>query len=87
MRDLSPRTFFKLLVDGFPHEPTLKQARALEQLSQYLLSTEKGTVYMLRGFAGTGKTTIIATLVKNLWKTRLKTVLMAPTGRAAKVMS
>ena len=87
MRDLSPRDFYKLLADGFPHEPTLKQSRALEELSHYLLSTEKGTVYMLRGFAGTGKTTIIATLVKNLWHTRLKTVLMAPTGRAAKVMS
>ncbi|MCE2612542.1 AAA family ATPase [Flavobacteriaceae bacterium D16] len=87
MRDLSPKAFYKLLYEGFPHEPTSKQARALEELSSYLLSTEKNTIYMLRGFAGTGKTTIIANMVKNLWHTRLKSVLMAPTGRAAKVMS
>ena len=42
---------------------------------------------MLKGFAGTGKTTIISSLVKNLWKVKKSGVLMAPTGRAAKVIS
>jgi exodeoxyribonuclease-5 len=41
----------------------------------------------LKGFAGTGKTTIVGNVVTNLWKTKMKAVLMAPTGRAAKVMS
>uniref|UniRef100_UPI00260C86EA ATP-dependent DNA helicase n=1 Tax=uncultured Dokdonia sp. TaxID=575653 RepID=UPI00260C86EA len=45
------------------------------------------TVFLLKGYAGTGKTTIIGTLVKNLWKAQLSSVLMAPTGRAAKVIS
>jgi exodeoxyribonuclease-5 len=42
---------------------------------------------MLKGYAGTGKTTLLGTLIRNLWHIRKKAVLMAPTGRAAKVMS
>ena len=44
-------------------------------------------VFMLKGYAGTGKTTLLGTLITNLWHTKSKAVLMAPTGRAAKVMS
>ena len=87
MRDLSPGGFYKILHEGFPHEPTARQALALKQLAQFLLNPKKDTLFLLRGFAGTGKTTIIAALVKHLWHTKLGTVLLAPTGRAAKVMS
>lgn len=51
------------------------------------MNEEPNRVFLLKGFAGTGKTTIIGTLVNNLWVCKLKAVLMAPTGRAAKVMS
>ena len=44
-------------------------------------------LYILKGFAGTGKTTIIGTMVTHLWHTKTKAILMAPTGRAAKVIS
>ncbi|MBT8312346.1 MAG: AAA family ATPase, partial [Flavobacteriaceae bacterium] len=87
MRDLSPKAFYEILYKGFPHEPTTKQSLALEKLARYVLDTESNTLFLLRGFAGTGKTTIIADVVKHLWHTKLKTVLLAPTGRAAKVMS
>ena len=45
------------------------------------------SIFVLRGFAGTGKTTIIGVLVNMLQKTALKVVLLAPTGRAAKVIT
>ncbi len=87
MNSITDATFYKLLKDKFPHDPTLKQAVALEKLAKFVLSKEKDCVFLLKGFAGTGKTTIVGTIVTNLWKTTMKAVLMAPTGRAAKVMS
>lgn len=87
MTSITDATFFKLLTDKFPHDPTAKQSVALQNLASFVLSKEKDSVFMLKGFAGTGKTTIVGTIVTNLWKTTMKAVLMAPTGRAAKVMS
>lgn len=80
-------TFYRLLKDKFPHTPTEKQDITLQLLAEFLLSGSRDQLFLLKGFAGTGKTTIIGDLVTNLWKTSLKAVLMAPTGRAAKVMS
>ncbi|GGW32976.1 ATP-dependent DNA helicase [Arenibacter certesii] len=87
MNIITDTRFYNLLKEKFPHEPTLKQSVALQQLASFALSKEKDTVFLLKGFAGTGKTTIVGTIVTNLWKTTMKAVLMAPTGRAAKVMS
>lgn len=80
-------TFYKTLIEDFPHKPTSSQAQLLEQLSHFLLDTDNDKLFLLRGFAGTGKTTVISTVVKNLWKIKKSSVLMAPTGRAAKVIS
>lgn len=79
--------FYKLLKQKFPFEPTTKQLIVLEQLSQFVYSDAPNNLYLLKGFAGTGKTSIIGTLVSNLWETKRSAVLMAPTGRAAKVIS
>ncbi len=87
MNVLTDSSFFTILKEKFPHDPTPKQSVALQQLSSYVLSKEKERLFLLKGFAGTGKTTIVGTLVNNLWHTSMKAVLMAPTGRAAKVMS
>ena len=87
MKTLTAATFYILLKEKYPHQPTLKQDIALDQLSNFVLSKEKDSLFLLKGFAGTGKTTIIGVLVANLCKTTIKAVLMAPTGRAAKVMS
>jgi len=87
MNSTTDTTFFKLLSDKFPHDPTAKQSVALQQLATFVLSKERDIVFLLKGYAGTGKTTIVGTIVTNLWKTTMKAVLMAPTGRAAKVMS
>jgi len=87
MNVLTDSSFFTILKEKFPHDPTPKQSVALQLLSIYVLSKEKERLFLLKGFAGTGKTTIVGTLVNNLWHTAMKAVLMAPTGRAAKVMS
>ncbi|MBQ4822488.1 AAA family ATPase [Aquimarina sp. MMG016] len=79
--------FYQLLKDDFPFEPTLKQDVVLHKLSNFILSGSKDSIFLLKGYAGTGKTTLIGTLVKNLWKAKLSSVLLAPTGRAAKVIS
>ena len=78
----------QLLTKAFPFEPTSGQAALFEQLEVFLLDKERyRPVFLLRGYAGTGKTTVISTLVNNLRHFNFKSVLLAPTGRAAKVMS
>ena len=79
--------FNSLLLKNFPFDPTLKQRVVLEQLSNFIFDTSASSLYVLKGFAGTGKTTIIGTIVTNLWKAKKSAMLMAPTGRAAKVIS
>ncbi len=82
-----PQDFFKILKLDFPFEPTYQQEKALSELSEFILSKDSDQIFMLRGYAGTGKTTIISSLVKSLWKVKKSPVLLAPTGRAAKVIS
>jgi len=79
--------FYKLLKTSFPFIPTLKQNIGLQQLSNFIFSTVANELFVLKGYAGTGKTTIIGVLVKNLWNAQKTAVLLAPTGRAAKVIS
>ena len=84
---MDEKTLFKNLVKDFVYKPTSDQNVALNTLSKYLSDNNNEKIFLLKGYAGTGKTTIISTVVKNLSKLRLKASLMAPTGRAAKVMS
>lgn len=79
--------FYSLLKSDFPHNTTSKQDIALQLMSKFILSDQQNVVFLLKGYAGTGKTTIVGTLVKNLWKAKFSPVLLAPTGRAAKVIS
>lgn len=79
--------FYSLIKSDFPFEATSKQDITLQLLSKFVISDVKDEVFLLKGYAGTGKTTIVGTLVKNLWKAKKSSVLLAPTGRAAKVIS
>jgi len=76
-----------ILRSKFPYEPTLGQKTVFALLDQL---TEKNTqqkiCLLIKGYAGTGKTTIISALTDVLPLFNLRYVLMAPTGRAAKVM-
>ena len=73
--------------ENFPYQPTNEQEKAVKYLSEFLLSQAKEAVFVLRGYAGTGKTSLVGALVKTMDKLQQKSVLLAPTGRAAKVFS
>ncbi|QNJ98853.1 ATP-dependent DNA helicase [Constantimarinum furrinae] len=79
--------FYGLLKSDFPFSTTHKQDITLQLLAAFALNKQNKEVFLLKGYAGTGKTTIVGTLVKNLWKVKQSAVLLAPTGRAAKVIS
>lgn len=80
-------TLYHGLLDSFGFIPTEGQATAMRHLAAFLLSQKPNPTYILRGYAGTGKTTLVTTLVKVLPQIGMSYVLMAPTGRAAKVMA
>lgn len=84
---MSPSQFYSLLKKEFPFEPTTRQDLVLQQISEFIFDNSKNRIYLLKGYAGTGKTTLISTIVNNLWKITKSAVLLAPTGRAAKVIS
>ena len=87
MTELDAGKFYKLLLEDLQFEAKVKQDIALQQLATFVVDDQRDGIYLLKGFAGTGKTTIISALVKNLWKIKKSGVLLAPTGRAAKVIS
>jgi len=75
------------ILQNFPHQPTSGQFDLVQKLSDFILNQDDLSTFILKGYAGTGKTTIISSLVKSLPIIKFKTVLLAPTGRAAKVLS
>ena len=75
------------ILSEFQFEPTEQQAELIEMLGQFIMAAEPEKVFLLKGFAGTGKTTVISALVRALYGLQQKTVLLAPTGRAAKVLA
>lgn len=72
---------------NFPFVPTKEQEKSLEEISAFLLSADDRRLFLLCGYAGTGKTSLVAALVKTMEQLERRTVLLAPTGRAAKVFS
>ena len=79
--------FYKELIEEFPFEPTITQDSLIEKLTEFIFDNKKDSLFLIKGYAGTGKTTTISTVVNNLWRVGKKAVLLAPTGRAAKVIS
>ena len=75
------------ILKAFPHEPTEQQLELFGSLHKFLLSTNGDECFILKGYAGTGKTTVLSALVKALRSYNYKSVLLAPTGRAAKVIT
>lgn len=84
---LNPTNISGQLRANFPFEPTADQGLALGQLANFLCDTRKSAVFVLKGYAGTGKTTLVKSLVDTLPEMDMKVVLLSPTGRAAKVMA
>ena len=82
-----PADFYKELLKRFPYTPTQKQTQLLSLLSTFIFSDDKDALFLLKGYAGTGKTTSISTFVNSISSSGKKAVLLAPTGRAAKVIA
>lgn len=82
-----PHQFYSILKRQFPFQPTLKQNIFFQMISEFLTDKNEEQIFVLKGFAGTGKTTVISTIVNSLNDINMKAVLLAPTGRAAKVIA
>ena len=72
---------------NFPYKPTFEQEKVVKILADFLFCREMDSLFLLKGYAGTGKTSLIGALVKTLDQLEQKCVLLAPTGRAAKVFA
>jgi exodeoxyribonuclease-5 len=67
--------------------PTDDQSAALKKIAAYICDNNNDVIFLMTGYAGTGKTSVISSIVKTLDILRMRSVLLAPTGRAAKVLS
>lgn len=81
------RFFIEKISENFPFEFTNDQKYALKLISEFLFSDSGDQIFLLTGYAGTGKSSLIGSLVKTMTHFKQKSVLLAPTGRAAKVFS
>ena len=72
---------------NFPYKPTFEQENVVKILANFLFCRKMDVLFLLKGYAGTGKTSLIGALVKTMDQLEQKCILMAPTGRAAKVFS
>ena len=84
---MTPSEFISLIKKDLNYQPTPEQEHVLTVFSQFLADRNPHSVMVLRGSAGTGKTTLAAAMVSTLHRLGQKLTLMAPTGRAAKVFS
>lgn len=83
MRD---NLIYNSLCKNLGNVPTDDQSAALKKLASHICDNNNDVIFLLTGYAGTGKTSVISSVVKTLEMLRMKSVLMAPTGRAAKVL-
>ena len=84
---MSASSFYRILKSQFPFSPTVKQDIFFQQIAEFITNENPNQIFLLKGYAGTGKTTSISTIVNNLSEIHLKSILLAPTGRAAKVIA
>ncbi len=84
---MSSKLFYSILSKNFPFIPTVKQGIFFQQIAEFITNTNDNEIFVLKGYAGTGKTTVISIIVNHLSEINKKYVLLAPTGRAAKVIA
>lgn len=77
--------FLDRIKQNFAFEPTSEQQQALDGIISFLFLPKEDSLFLLRGYAGTGKSSLVGALVKTMTELKQKTILLAPTGRAAKV--
>ena len=74
------------IMRNFKFEPTEDQKEFIELFSSFMMKRESYKTFLLKGYAGTGKTTLVSALVKACKELNIPVILLAPTGRAAKVL-
>jgi ATP-dependent exoDNAse (exonuclease V) alpha subunit len=84
---VNSKNLYSILSNSFPFSPTIKQEAFFQKIAVFIMNTDNDAVFVLKGYAGTGKTSVISTIVNNLIEVNKRYVLLAPTGRAAKVIS
>ena len=84
---MNSRIFQEKIKSNFQFSLTEEQEIITQHLSDYILSFSARNIFLLKGYAGTGKTSLIAALVNSLSSVNKKSSLLAPTGRAAKVLT
>ncbi|MCB0480093.1 MAG: AAA family ATPase [Flavobacteriales bacterium] len=84
---MKAENFISILRDNLQVNPTEDQQYFIRQFASFILEPTSESVFILRGYAGTGKTTMVKTIVTSLNTLKIKSVLLAPTGRAAKVLA
>ena len=84
---MNTRIFQEKIKSNFQFSFTIEQEKLTQQLSDFILSISTRNIFLLKGYAGTGKTSLISALVNSLSSVNKKPLLLAPTGRAAKVLS
>ncbi|MBN2893102.1 MAG: AAA family ATPase [Bacteroidales bacterium] len=77
----------KKIIEHLGIKPTPQQDDLIFDLAEFIVNKENRDIFLLKGYAGTGKTTVISALVNALAEFKTDTILLAPTGRAAKVFS
>lgn len=81
------RFFLEQIRKNFPHEPTSEQDTAMRRLSDFVFSRNTDSLFLLKGYAGVGKSSLVGAVVRTMSELNQRSVLMAPTGRAAKVFA
>lgn len=76
-----------ILTQNLPFSPTVSQFKLIDALADFIFSDEPDNIMVIKGYAGTGKTTMLYSLTQVLNQLKIRSVLLAPTGRAAKVMA
>jgi exodeoxyribonuclease V len=76
-----------MILENLGHQPTKGQEELIGRLTDFLMDEHEKKAFMVKGYAGTGKTTLISAVVRTLEFWKIKSLLLAPTGRAAKVFS
>ncbi len=79
--------FYKSFIQNFGYEPTKNQLAVIGELTDFVFMPVRKHLFVLKGYAGTGKTSLVGALVKTLPDINYDSVLLAPTGRAAKVLA
>ena len=87
VNDVKVTDFFSDVLEFLPYEPNAEQVEAIASFAHFFLYGVDRSIYLLNGYAGTGKTSLIGAIVQTLTRRGIKVVLLAPTGRSAKVLS